>query len=46
MTDFAWAVIENIAILAAMTMLVITTGSGWWCLLLLLCNHTRKQSDD
>ena len=38
MTDFAWAVIENIAILCAACFLIWLTGSGWWILLCVLCN--------
>jgi hypothetical protein len=37
-----WYVIENIAIIAAMIILVSTTGSGWWALLLLFCNIAKK----
>ena len=38
MTDWGWAVVENIALLAAMCFLVWLTGSGWWVLLLLFAN--------
>ena len=40
MNDFGWAVIENIAILAAICFLVWLTNSYWWVLLVLFMNST------
>lgn len=38
MSNFGWAVIENIAILAAICFLVWLTESGWWALLAMFMN--------
>ena len=43
MSAYGWAVLENIAILAAICLLVWLTGSGWWALLTLFMNIRRDK---
>lgn len=43
MTDWGWAVVENIALLAAMCFLVWFTDSVWWVLLLMFANVPGKK---
>ena len=43
MSDWAWAVVENIAVLVAICFLVWLTGSGWWALLVLFINTPTKK---
>ncbi len=45
MSDVAWAVLENIAILSAICFLVWLTSSGWWVLLVLLCNRFKVRGN-
>ncbi len=42
MSNYGWAIVENVALLTAICFLVWLTGSGWWALLLLLSNYTRR----
>jgi hypothetical protein len=41
MNNLGWAVLENIALLAASCFLIWLTGSGWWVLLLMFMNQFR-----
>ena len=41
MTNFGWAFLENIALLAAICFLVWATGSSWWALMLVFLNYRK-----
>ena len=41
MSDLGWAVLENVAILAAICFLVWLTESAWWALLVLGMNNFK-----
>jgi len=43
MSDFGWAVIENIALITAVCFLVWLTNNGWWALLCLGLNQRVKK---
>jgi hypothetical protein len=40
---YKWAIIENIVIIAAMTVLIIVTKSYWWLLGLIWLNYSKRQ---
>lgn len=44
MSPIGWAVLENIAILAAICFLVWFTESAWWALLVLGMNNIKYSS--
>ena len=46
MTNYGWAILENIAILAAICFLVWASESAWWGVLVLFMNTTRAKVKD
>lgn len=44
MSPIGWAVMENIALLAALCFLVWFTDSWWWALILLFMNSIKYNS--
>ena len=46
MSPLGWAVLENIAILAAICFLVWLTESAWWALLLFFMNNIRYKKEN
>ena len=48
MSAWGWAIVENIALLAAMCFLVWHTDSAWWALLLIFLNYrtTKEKANE
>ena len=46
MSNFGWAVIENIAILGAICFLVWLTESAWWVLLAMFMNMRTDKNGE
>lgn len=43
MSDWGWAVLENIALLAAMCFLIWATNAYWWVLMLVFMNYPSRK---